>query len=80
MTTEHTETAQSRVEITTNAKGEAQVSVKVYIPASWDAPLTREGLGNQMADIATVAAATLPKFVPTPLAWWFQTCPQTQTS
>ena len=61
MTTEHTapETAQSRVEITTNEKGEARVSVKVYVPASWPQILTMSGLDNQMADIANVAARTL---------------------
>ena len=61
MTTEHAvpETAQSRVEISVNAKGEAQVSVKVYVPASWPEPLTMEGLSNQMAYIGIVAAQTL---------------------
>ena len=61
MTTEHTapETAQSRVEITTNEKGEARVSVKVYVPASWSEPLTSDGVANQVAWIGQIAADTV---------------------
>ena len=58
MSMEH-ETGVSRVEVSVNAKGEAQISVKTYRPPIWPEPVDEMELQIQMNRVGSVTAATL---------------------